>query len=263
MFGLFRKNAAKTPQKPKAIAFVDFEHWYISLDKMHHLRPDIKAWRDELSERFDMKEIIFFADFSNQSLRSEIPKIREITNYIIETQNASSNYKKDFTDFIMLDHIYQNAMNSDDIDTFVLFSGDGHFNSVVNFLTSRLKKKVLVYGIRDAMSNQLRNSATWCITLPKNNDPDLEIYKMILRNMKYLKDKNSSSNGKYYPTFWPTVEMVSRLNKLKKKDVAEALRKMISKGYIIQLSEKLPDGKVIKYLSVKWNKCESDGITAD
>ena len=133
----------------------------------------------------------------------------------------------------MLDHIYQSAMNSKDIDTFVLFSGDGHFNSVVNFLTSRLKKNVLVYGIRDAMSNQLRNS-------------DLEIYKLILRNMKYLKDKNAVKSGKYYPTFWPTVEMVSRLNKLKKKDVAEALRKMIAKGYIVQLAEKMSDGKTIK-----------------
>lgn len=68
-------------------------------------RPDIKAWRDALSEKYEMEEIIFFADFSNPALRQEIPRIREVSNYIIETQNTSTSFKKDFTDFIMLDHI--------------------------------------------------------------------------------------------------------------------------------------------------------------
>ena len=258
MFRLFSRRK-KGNHKPCAVAFVDFEHWYISLDKMYHQKPDIKAWRDKLNEKFDISEMIFFADFSNPSLRQEIPKIREVSNYIIETQNASANFKKDFTDFIMLDHIYQKAMNSEDIDTFILFSGDGHFNSVVNFLTTKLNKEVGVYGIRDAMSNQLRNTATWCVTIPELNDPMIETYKAIIKNMKYLKDTNKNS-GKFYPTFWTTVETVAKINKLSKKTVAEALRSMIAKGYITQLSEKLPDGKSIKYLSVKWDKCRNDGI---
>ncbi len=258
MFRSFFKRKQNS-LKPRAVAFVDFEHWYISLDKMYHQRPDIKAWRDKLSEDFDIAEIIFFADFSNQSLRLEIPKIREVSNYIIETQNASSSFKKDFTDFIMLDHIYQKAMNSDDIDTFILFSGDGHFNSVVNFLTTKLNKNVGIYGIRDAMSNQLRNSATWCVTIPELNDPFIETYKAIVRNMQYLKEK-SNHGEKLYPTFWTTVETVAKINKIKKRTVAEALRSMISKGYITQLSEKMSDGKTIKYLNVRWDKCRNDGI---
>lgn len=258
MFKWFFKHQKNT-LKPRAVAFVDFEHWYISLDKMYHQKPDIKEWRDKLSEKFDISEIIFFADFSNQSLRQEIPKIREVSNYIIETQNASSNFKKDFTDFIMLDHIYQKAMNSENIDTFILFSGDGHFNSVVNFLTTKLNKNVGIYGIRDAMSNQLRNSATWCVTLPELNDPFIETYKAIMKNMKYLKEKNAHSE-KVYPTFWTTVETVAKLNKINKRTVAEALRSMLAKGYIIQLSEKMPDGKTIKYLSAKWDKCKNDGL---
>lgn len=86
----------KTDGKPKAIAFVDYEHWYISLDKLFgNMRPDIKAWRDALSEKYEMEEIIFFADFSNPALRQEIPRIREVSNYIIETQNTSTSFKKD------------------------------------------------------------------------------------------------------------------------------------------------------------------------
>ena len=96
MFGLFGRK--KTDGKPKAIAFVDYEHWYISLDKLFgNMRPDIKAWRDALSEKYEMEEMIFFADFSNPALRQEIPRIREVSNYIIETQNTSTSFKKDFT----------------------------------------------------------------------------------------------------------------------------------------------------------------------
>ena len=47
MFRLFGRK--KTDGKPKAIAFVDYEHWYISLDKLFgNMRPDIKAWLDAL-----------------------------------------------------------------------------------------------------------------------------------------------------------------------------------------------------------------------
>jgi hypothetical protein len=68
---------------------------------MFRIRPDIRAWRNELAKKYDIREIFIFADFSNPSLRAEIPKIREVTNYIIETQNASARITKDFTDFII------------------------------------------------------------------------------------------------------------------------------------------------------------------
>ena len=131
MFGFLKKSSKS---KKNAIVFVDFEHWYISLDRLHESKPDIKGFRDELEKDYDLKEILFFADFSNNSLRAELPKIRQITNHIIETQNASPAHKKDFTDFIMLDHIYQMAISSPDVDTFKLFSGDGAFSSVVSYL---------------------------------------------------------------------------------------------------------------------------------
>lgn len=255
MFGLFKRN--KTKRKPRAVAFVDYEHWFISLDKMYHVRPDIKAWRDSLSERFEMQEIIFFADFSNPSIRQEIPRIREVSNYIIETQNTSTNFKKDFTDFIMLDHIYQKAIKAPEIENFILFSGDGHFNSVSNYLISQLGKKVGIYAIRGAMSNQLRNTASWVELLPVIEDPYLETYRFILKNLKFLKENKAK---KAYPTFWATVEAVSRLHNLKRKTVAEALRSMLEKGYITQKEVNFSAEKKIQTLTVEWKKCRSLGI---
>ncbi len=255
MFSLFKRR--KTGRKLKAVAFVDYEHWFISLDKMYNVRPDIKAWRDALSQKYEMQEIIFFADFSNAAIRQEIPRIREVSNYIIETQNTSSSFKKDFTDFIMLDHIYQKAINSPEIDTFILFSGDGHFNSVSNYLISQLGKKVGIYAIRGAMSNQLRNTASWVVLLPVVEDPNLDIYRMILKNLKYLEDNKTK---KSYPTFWATVESVSRLNNIKRKNVSEALRVMIEKGYVIQKEVVFSAGKKIQSLSADWKKCRTSGV---
>ena len=111
---------------PRAIAFVDFEHWYISLERLYSVKPDVKAWADELRSKYDIEEIAIFADFSNPGLRGELEKIRNVTNMVIDTKNQSEHYKKDFTDFIMLDYIYQRAMTKKDIDTFIIFTGDGH-----------------------------------------------------------------------------------------------------------------------------------------
>ena len=126
-----KQEGSKLGQKKRAVAFVDFEHWYISLDKLYHIRPDIKGFRDELSDRYDIVDIAFFGDFSNPSLRAEIFNIRQVSNTIIETQNSSAVFEKDFTDFIMLDHIYQSAIKPEnkDIDAYILFTGDGHFSS--------------------------------------------------------------------------------------------------------------------------------------
>ena len=198
MFNFFKKRlTSEAPaqlqsdaqRKPYAVAFVDYEHWYISYDRMYRSRPDIRAWRNALSERFDVGDIIFFGDFSNPSLRAEIPKIREITSYIIETQNASSHFEKDFTDFIMLDHIYQKAVTDESIDAFVIFSGDGHFSSVASFITNRVGKQVGVYAVKGALSSQLRNSATFAVEVAPGRD---ELESIIRRDSKDKKDSQKA-----------------------------------------------------------------------
>ncbi|MBQ7161717.1 MAG: NYN domain-containing protein [Clostridia bacterium] len=246
--------------KPKAVAFVDFEHWYISLDKMHdHTRPDYKAWYADVSSEYDISEIYFFADFSNPSLRSEIPRIREITNFIIETQNSSPHHKKDYTDFIMLDHIYQRAMTGGDIDTYIIFSGDGHFSSVVNFLCVKQAKNVGIYAVRDAVSSTLRNAATWLVEVPLVDREAMHRYRLIIGNLRTLEDAQKKKNKKSRAAFWPTVEAVSRQHGLDREETADALRKLIDLGYVYQTSEKL-GGKTIKVLQVNWDKAKKDGL---
>ncbi len=262
MFNLFKP---KSGHKPHAIAFVDYEHWYISLEKLHNKKPDIKAWFNEISAKYDVKDIIFFADFSNTAIRLEIPKIREVSSTIIETQNASAHHKKDFTDFIMLDHIYQKAVESHNIDTFIIFSGDGHFSSAVSFLVTRRKKEVIVYGVKDAMSTQLKNCATASYELPGRDEELYGCYNAILSSLRPLTEKNGKKKkGKRsYPTFWATVEAVSRKNGIEKGYVTMALRKLMEDGYIYQKSAKVSAVKTIKVLNVNWDSVKKDGIWND
>ena len=283
-FGLFRKEVKKNQEtaaphintaqilstgngKPQAVVFVDYEHWHISLDKMYHTRPDIKAWRNKLAKDYDLKEIMFFGDFSNSSLRSDIPRIREVTNYIIETQNASQYHKKDYTDFIMLDHIYQKAITSADIDVFIIFSGDGHFSSVVSFLTTRVNKPVGIYGIKDCISTQLKNSATWTVEVPdKLDDPMIKYYQMIIQNLQHVEENNEKIKGsrkiKSFPTFWGTVEAATRYHNADKDTLVKAMRAMIDKGYLFQSHENVnaQSAKKVKVLNIDWAKVKRDGI---
>ena len=57
---LFGRNKKK---KPKAVAFIDYEHWYISMEKLYNMKPDLQSWVNSIMEMADVKEIIFFADF--------------------------------------------------------------------------------------------------------------------------------------------------------------------------------------------------------
>lgn len=263
MFNLFKRQSIH--RKPHAIAFVDYEHWYISLEKLHHQKPDIKAWFNDISTKYDVKDIIFFADFSNTAIRLEIPKIREISSNIIETQNASVHHKKDYTDFIMLDHIYQKAVESHNIDTFIIFSGDGHFSSAVSFLVTRRKKEVIVYGVKDAMSAQIKNCASRSYEIPYRDEELYSCYNAIISSLKSLTDKNSKKKKekKSYPTFWATVEAVSRKNKIDKGYVTKVLRDLMEKGYVYQRSAKVSAVKTIKVLNVNWDKAKADGVWTD
>ena len=190
IFNIFGKNSVPRNSKPSAIAFVDYEHWYISMYRMYSRKPDIRQWRSAVSELYDVHDILFFGDFSNPSLRAEISKIREVSSSIIETQNASSYHKKDYTDFIMLDHIYQRAITyGDNTDVFIIFSGDGHFSSAASFLVNRCGKTVDVYGIRDCLSTQLKNTASVTVEWPPvNSDSDSESFTNV-------EDREDGRNG--------------------------------------------------------------------
>ena len=250
-------TASDSQTKPTAAVFVDFEHWFIAMNNMYHAKPDYKTWLKDLNKRVNVEEIVFFADFSHQNLSQEIPRIREFTNRIIETKNADPRYKKDFTDFIMLDSIYQKAMFDRNIDAFVIFTGDAHFSSVVSFLVNRCGKEVGVYGVKDSFSQQLKNTASWFVevTKPAKENPNEAYYQMLFSSLANAENKN---RHKVKPTFQKTVNVVANYHKIPAKTIQQALEKMIEEQYVIR--ERTGKSKPSDPLVINWKRCAQNPL---
>lgn len=246
----------KTVKKPRTVAFVDYEHWYISLENMYHIKPDIKGWIKEMSDTMDVKGIWFFGDFSKGDLPAEITKIRAFTNNIIDTKAGTSRVQKDFTDFIMLDNIYQKVWeNGDNIDNFVIFTGDGHFYSVVSFLKNVCKKEVVIYAVKGAFSNQLKATASRWVEYPNDIERMKPYFRMIFDSMDHIEKSSKPMKA----TFIKTVEQVSAYNNAPVDEVRTALQWLVDNGYIIRQTEQ-SFGKMLATISVDWHSVLADGL---
>ena len=253
LFGIIKKE--KKGKKPKAAAFVDFEHWSISLYKNYAMKPDIRAWYNDLTQRFDLVDVYFFGDFSNPYLRAEIAKIREITTEIIDTQNTSAHHKKDFTDFIMLDHIYQRSFQGD-LDAFILFTGDGHFSSVVSYLTNKRRRTVEIFGITGAISTTLKNTATQTTALPTKEAIELSRQRLLLRALKKIYEQKNNPR----PTYLKTIQAVAEEHGIDKSDIQKAMDALIEKEYVYQTKRYFRGGNFAKILAINTPLLKSDGV---
>ena len=255
---LFASNKSKLP---RAIAVIDFEHWYIALERGFGIKPDIKAWSEEIRAEYEIEEMAFFGDFSNYGLRGEIDKIRTAGGMVINTQNSSENYEKDFTDFIMLDYIYQKAMTRKKIDTFIIFTGDGHFSSVVRFIINVCRKKVGIYGVKNAISYQLKDSASYYREVPASAAAFSDYYKMIATRMSYLMVHPGTPNDS---TEKEIIAKVSEKHGVPRKALAIALAHMIEEGYLYknepENNRKHKKSNKNAALRANWQKLERDGI---
>ncbi len=260
VISLFKREPAKETASssaqalPKAVAFVDYEHWYISLKNNYGLLPNIKAWFEELNQKYNLVEVNFFADFSHKSLADEIGRIRLFSNKIIDTRSPNG-VQKDFTDFIILDNMYQKALSSDDIGVYILFSGDGHFSSVTSFLKNFYHKEVVIYGVNGSFSKQLQETATVAYTLPSEQDISESFYRHIF---DYL--KNSPR-----PTYNEAVaEVVKKSKNASKQKVVKALKALMESDVISERAIPVgkSKGKEKKQLSlfVDWDKVRETGL---
>ena len=252
---LFGRLFNKPGTGKNAAVFIDYEHWYISLEKNYHLKPNIQEFTDNLREKYNVEDLVFFGDFSNASLNNEMHKIRGFTNRIVETNNGGGFYKKDFTDFIMLDHIYQSAYTDKSIDTYVIFTGDGHFSSAVLFLKNVCRKNVVVYGVRNAFSGQLKTASSEWHEIPSEKDELLPYCRMILVSLYALETENKNAR----PTFIRTVDAVSEKYNANKDMLRTAMESLITDGYVSQYERQIRF-KTVRLLKTDFDKCEKDGL---
>lgn len=244
--GLFSPRKSK---EKRICAFVDYEHWYISLENLHSQKPDIGSWYSDMNRRGRVIDAVFFADFSHPGLKDEIARIRPFSNKIIETRNPNPRHKKDYTDFIMLDNIYQRAIAADDVDIFVIFSGDGHFSSAASFLKNNLDKEVGIYGVGGATSKLLKDTSDWFVEVPDVLATQRHISGLILASIK-----KAEKNRFNYTTFNSTVGYVAEGFDVDRNAVRDVLVSLIDKGVITQTEIIVNKSDKLRILSVNWDK---------
>ncbi len=248
---LFKKRDAV----PRAIAFVDYEYWYYSFQNLFGLKPDVPAWRKALAEQYALDDLMIFADFSSKGINGELQRLRTATKTIIETQNSSTRYKKDMTDFIMLDYIYQTAALRPEIGVYILFTGDAHFQSVTKYLAQRLGKEVVIYGVTDSFSKQLKDVATEYHELPDSEELFDSCCRMIVENMAYV-----TSRPEIIPTFLGTVQAVSRKNNVPEEVVHAALQKMLDTGLLVKKQRRVDFNRKVRTIAPDWEALERAGL---
>lgn len=248
------KLLEKRNKKTKAMVFVDYESWFYSFKTLYALRPDPKGFRDELDAEFDVLDIMVFADFSSPGISEDLVNLRKITNTIIETGNTYNRHKKDMSDFIMLDYIYQCADENRKVDAYIIFTGDGHFQSVTKYLVQKKKKTVIVYGVKDAVSRQLAETASEIREIPKTDSIKKRCYKLIADNMLDIAGKHHIK-----PTFMSTAETLSQRYNIDLDMMRDALQDMLDMGYIYRESSEI-NGREIKVLVANWDKLLRDQL---
>lgn len=245
----------------RSVVFVDYESWFYGLHNQFNAETDVQGWFKNLKTKGLIDDIYIFGDFeNNKMIAQDRLKLRTLTSNIIDCANIES--KKDYTDFIILDRIYQTVIRNDAIEQYIIFSGDGHFSNVAAFLKNFKDKIVGVYAVQGTLSLQLKQSASWVETVtpieiqnssernsafPDSADEKGEIYyrKLIL---SYIKDNSTSQT--FVPTFTNTVQNVSASNNVKRETVFNTLKNLIEENIVIQHLQTTYCGKVLKGLSI-------------
>lgn len=253
MIGLFKRL------KQRSVAvFVDFEHWCYSLENQFAMKPDINAFFEDLADKYKIKRVYFFGDFTSPTLRNELNRIREHTNNIIDTQNPSQRTKKDYTDFIMLDYMYRDIEDKNSADTYVIFSGDGHFTSVAAYLKNKKHKRIVVYGIENSTSNRLKSVADECIVLPTHEQKNTYYKSLVLTSINH----NVTKYGrKHYTTFRKTMETVSSYYGVDISVIGSVMNEMIQSGVLVKNKESLDKTHKIKTITVNWERASREGLS--
>lgn len=242
----------------RTVAFIDYEYWYVSMQDLYHTRPDLKDWCEKLRERCRVESIRFFGNFLDRSLADEVARIREVSNEIVETNcNNNGRFMKDMSDVIMLDSIYRTAAQKRSPRTFVLFTGDGHFQPVTRYLVQDLGKRVELYGIHGTVSRTLREAASECFELPKEDEALTECFRYIVADFNRI----AMNHDNPFATYQSLVARVSHTGGPPKERVEMAVNEMMNRGYITKKRYRISYEKpMINVLIPEWDELILAGL---
>jgi hypothetical protein len=229
----------------RTTVFVDYESWVYGCRNQHQTDPEVADWFDHVKQRGQIDDVFFFADFSQESIKDHTEKIRRITSYTIDCSKSDKSKGKDYTDFIMLDHIYQHLIKRQETEQYIIFTGDGHFQSIVAFLRNFNRKKVGIYAVDGSINSNLVEAADWYVRVIPSSGRNDAIKRAIINNLDWVKKKEE-----IIPTYKKTVSIVARNNpEYTEQDISAVLSSMITRGEIKQEDAVIPfSGYAVKRL---------------
>lgn len=245
------------------IVFVDYESWFYGLHNQFNAETDVNGWFKNLKTKGTIEDIYIFGDFeNNKMIAQDRHKLRTLTSNIIDCSNNFES-KKDYTDFIILDRIYQTVIRNDQAKQYIIFSGDGHFSNVSAFLKNFKDKIVGIYAVQGTLSQQLKNSANWIeLVSPKaaeeeaSADDNKNTDNIHYRDENFIKNliidyiSENQASPTFVPTFTNTVSNVAQNFNVCKETAADVLKQLILENLIVQRLQKTYCGKVLKGLSI-------------
>ncbi|MBQ3868228.1 MAG: NYN domain-containing protein [Clostridia bacterium] len=230
--GLFGKKKGKT------VVFVDFDHWCAAMDNVFKRQPAIDAFQEWQKSQNAPKKVYYFGNFMNPLLEKEKEAIEAEGAEIVDTRDPY-NYRSDRTDFVMLDYIYRCLIEEKDVDTFILFTADNRFVSVLSYLR-QAGKKVILCGVRGCLGAKLKAEADEVHEVPEEEAERNRYYDMIIDNFRYI--YRHKERG-IYPTFLSTVTTVARLNEVPEDDIRQALQELIDKKIVFKAEVSMNQGE--------------------
>lgn len=246
----YNENSKETVfSKERTLAFVDYEVWYYGLKNQHsNEKPDFQEWFSEVKKKGTIDEVFIFGDFSQEGMKDEEAKLRNVTNNVISCTKSAN--QKEFTDFIMLDQIYQKLIKQSEVTQYIIFSGDAHFQSVVAFLKNFKDKTVGIYAVKGSMSELLKDASSWYVEL-EPVDSRYEAYKKLIKdNLRWAETQSG-----LFPTFKKTCKVIcDNYYDLDSKFLESVLSDLVAKGSIIKKDCVLDSGIGITALVAQWDK---------
>ena len=250
------KEPRPTEKPLYTIVFIDYESLYISFVRRYSIPPMLDTLIDEIKTTGRIANTYVFGDFTKPELSQERNRVRTITSNIIDCGYESTVTKKDFTDFIMLDHIYRELIQNPSVEQFILFTGDAHFSSTATFIRTCTDKIVGVYGIAGSLSRQLRDCSSWTKEVCAIDGDELEYRAHLFKNLRNVEKKGM------FPTFLKTAEFTARNYGGDQYRYEQVLSKLIEEGYVFNdFCTAFPDRREFKMLTVDWERVNKELMT--
>lgn len=240
----------------RTVCLVDYEYWYYSYLSHYHIKPDPEALKNELEKKHQLSDLYFFANFSPAGIHQELEKLNQITGTVVDTGQMP--HPKYLSTFVLLDHLYRLAIEQKDIKTFILFIGNECFCPVIDYLTHKLQKNVLVYVVKDAADDGLLNSGVGIEYLPATEELFHRYYEMIVEDLTYV-----STKVDIVPTFKGVASTVSKRYQVPETEISAALVRMLDQGYLYQKEAPVAFNRRLPALYANWELLIRDGLVSD